>query len=217
MSLQRKYVVIIGMLMVFSCAYSQQQEDVSPTFRAVKMFTHSDFKFSKNSSNFISLLRTFSPTITWGKEFGNFHEIGVQDINIQLSDYRKNYRGAIDYSYNVRITKGLNPDKKLKFYAGVGTQFSLQHDRNPAYSSNSFSNKSGVQSFRLQFIPRVTFQLSKNILLDVHIPYGLYSASRFSYTTEDPSLSTDDRKKVFSNSTTFPNEFTVRVGVAIKF
>lgn len=217
MSLLKKNSATLGMLILFSCAFSQQQETISPKFKAVKIFTHSDFVFEKNASNFISLLRTFSPTLAWGKEYGDFHEIGIQDVNVQLNDFSKNLRTTINYSYNTRIGRGMNPDQKVKFYAGLGGQVNLSYDRNPAYSSTSFHNKYSNQSFQLQFIPRVTFRLSKNMMLDVNIPYGVYSFSRFSYTTENPRILVEHRKNVYSKSTTFPNEFTVRVGVSIKF
>ena len=49
------------------------------------------------------------------------------------------------------------------------------------------------------------------------MPYGVYSTSRFSYTTDNSQVSVDERTRVGEETSTFPNQLTVRVGVAIKF
>jgi len=217
MNSTKHYIILLLMVFAMSCSFSQNENSINSKFKSVRMYSHSDFQFEKNSSNFVSLLRTFSPSISWGKEYGNFQEIGIQDVQIVLNDYRKSIQSKFNYSYNVRIGRGLNPDKKLRFYAGLGGQFGLGFHKNPSYSSYSFNSKESNQSFRLMFTPRMTVKLSKNVLLDVNIPYGIYSTSRFSYTSDNPSIPVENKKRVNSQSTTFPNQLTVRVGVSIKF
>ena len=72
----------------------------------------------------------------------------------------------------------------------------------------SFENK-----FTANFsvIPRVNYKIGKRIYLDLNIPYDFYSHSS--------SIKKIDEGQNFTttNSTTFPNKFTVNVGVAIKF
>lgn len=212
-----KYFIFLCMVFAMSCSFAQKEEVIQTKFKAVRMYTHSDFRLDKNSSNFVSLLRTFSPSISWGKEYGNFQEVGIQDVQIVLNDFWKSYRSTFNYSYNFRIGRGTNPDKRFKFYAGLGGQGMIDFQKIPAYSSSSYVSKNSAQSFSLMFTPRMTVRLSKNILLDVNMPYGVYSTSRFSYTTDNPHVSVDDRTRVGKETTTFPNQLTVRVGVAIKF
>ena len=212
-----KYLIFVTMVFSMSCSFAQKEEGLQTKFRAVRMYSHSDIQFDQNSFPFINLLRTFSPSISWGKEYGNFHEVGIQDVQIVLNDFWKSYRSTFNYSYNFRIGRGTSPDKKFKFYLGLGSQAGVDFQKIPSYSSSSFESKNSSHSFSLMFTPRMTMRLSKNVLLDVNMPYGVYSTSRFSYTTDNPQVSAEERTRVRKESTTFPNQLTVRVGVVVKF
>ena len=206
------------MSLVFSCSFAQENDVFDKKFKAAKMYVNSDFnlKSKNNPVSFVNLLRTFSPSIAWGREYGNFHEISAQDFGLFLNENWKSFRSTIDYTYNMRIGS-FNPERKVNFYAGGGARTGINYSKNPAYSSSSFNSTNSVVSFDLVFVPRMTIRLGKRTFLDVNIPYSLYSTSRNSYKIDDPNIPIENRERLTTNSTTFPNEFTVRVGVAIKF
>ncbi len=216
MNKTRIYLVLITLVFLASQSFAQTENAIDSKFKSFRMYAHSDFQLESKGSSFVSLLRTFSPSISWGKEYGNFHEIGIHDLSVNLNDYQKSFQSNLNYSYNLKIGKsGLR--KKINFYAGIGGQVGAGFYRYPSYLSTDFLTKERKQSFSLIFTPRMTVKLSKNVLLDVNIPYGVYSATRFSYWSENPSVSVDNRKQVSNSSAAFPNQLTVRVGVSIKF
>jgi len=210
------YFVTGIMILLFSCSFAQEKDSFSSKFRAAKMYVNSDFIINKNSSNFVSLLQTFSPSIAWGDEFGDFQEVSIQDFNLSFFDKNKSFRSTIDYSYNKRIGK-YNPESKFSFYAGGGVKFGGGVDAYSPVTSTSFKTRNSDIVLDLVFTPRMTVKLGKRTFLDVNIPYSVYTTQRNSYSNENPSISVENRKEVQVKSATFPNQFTVRVGVAIKF
>lgn len=210
--------LLAGILsLAFSCSFAQESKPLNPKFRAAKMYVNSDFNLDKNNAaSFVNLLRTFSPSIAWGREYGNFHEISAQDFGILFNDNWKSFRSTFDYSYNIRIGS-YNPERKVNFYAGGGTSVGMYYSKNSSYSSSTFNNSKSTLNFNLVFTPRMTVKLGKRTFLDVNIPCSVYSTRRNSTFTDNPSVPVENRKNASVNSTTFPNQFTVRVGVAIKF
>lgn len=216
MKLIHKYSLFLAMLVIISCAYGQENDSFSPKFRAAKMYVHSDADFDNNSQNFIELLRTFSPSIAWGNEYGNFHEIGIQDFMLSFHKDRKSFSSTIDYSYNVRMGKK-NQERKVNFYAGAGARLGGSAYSYRSVITNQFSTSHNYMKLDLVITPRMTVKLSKNVLLDVNFPYAVGTLYRSGYNRDSPRIPVEDRKTSATGTRSFPNEFTVRVGVAIKF
>lgn len=203
--------------MAFSCSFAQEKDSFNPKFRAAKMYVNSEFKFSNDkASNFVSLLRTFSPSIAWGREYGNFHEVLIQDMNISFNNYSNSIGASVDYSYNLRVGK-FNPERKVNFYAGGGIRLGGGYSDNYSNIPNRFNERNFNAKLDLVFTPRMNVKIGKRSMLEVSFPYSVYSTNRYSNYTDNPSVPVENRKEITNSSATFPNQFTVRVGVAIKF
>lgn len=218
-----KYAIVCLMTLAFSCSYSQYVGPEQPVkkkpkkFKTVKIFSNSDFSFKTDkSSGFLNLLRTFSPAISWGNEYRNFHEIGIQNFGLMLWDNSRQFNSLVSYSYNLKMQR-YNPNRKVNFYSGLGIQVGGMYRKQLPISAREYSTGGTRLNFNLVFTPRMTVKLSKRAFLDISFPYSIYSKTRYSYFNENPSLPVEDRKRSLINSNTFPNQFTVQVGVAIKF
>ena len=208
------YSVVFAMLFAVSCAYGQSSSDSrNESFRAVKLFVNSDFnKFSKSS---ISLINEFSPTFAWGKNYGNFHEVSVRDLGLMYVSNSRRFSSTLGYSYNVKVSS-FNPKSRLNFYVGAGVSAGFDYSRN----NNSLSVGKSVQAqtkVDLNFIPRVTYKVNERTFIDLNIPYSVYSSSRRWNSIKNSEVQSPTQKGNQINNRAFPNQFTVSVGVAIKF
>jgi hypothetical protein len=210
------FFLVLSILLGYSNLLSQNEDYFSPKFRAVKIVTNSNFDFQKNPVNFISLLRTFSPAIAWGKEYGNFHEITVQDFGFLLTEGQNSFRSTVNYSYNLRVGK-YNPEKNVNFFVGGGALVGGAINTSTSQISTEFPSRQSTMRFDLVLTPRMTINLGKRTFLNVSIPYSVHTIDRNSVINENPSVPLENRKTVGVKSSTFPNQFTVRVGVAFKF
>ena len=102
MKLNLTYIYTLGLMLVASCAFGQ--ESLNNREVKAKFYTQSSGEFDRNKSS-VELFKTFSPSISWGKQYGNFQEIELKDIKLLFSDIDSRIGAGAEYSYNWKILK----------------------------------------------------------------------------------------------------------------
>lgn len=162
-----------------------------------------------NSNTSISFLNNYSPAISWGKEFGNFHEVEMTSINIGFGMSNYNFGNSWQYSYNFRLAKN-KINQKVKYYLGTGVSAGAGiscYD----FSSNSIKTRGA----RLNLItnPRMTIDLSEKFKLDINVVCNLYSywydEEKYEGFNREPYINEKDKL--------FPGIFTWKIGIGYKF
>ena len=210
------------MVLTVSSFYGQKSELAkSKTVFAAKLYATSTFEsnnYTTAGGYSIIIPRSFSPAISWGKEYGNFNEVELTDFRFGTSKNSfTNGSFGIElgsrYSYNWRLFNKSETSRFSYFIgAGAGAKYAYS-DVNYSYSDNSYSNRDFEISASI--IPRVNMKIGKRMFLDVSLPYSFtsfYWDKQVSNNTNDPYANTKEQ-----SVNAFPNNFTVNVGVAIKF
>lgn len=210
-------ILFATMILVVSCVYGQEtQSEKKKTFFSAKLYAVSTFErgsaLTINNNPTIIIPRSFSPTITWGKEYGNYNEVELTDIGYTNSFGRKLFKFGTRYSYNWRIYSK-SDEARFSYYIGTGVGANYNKSvgsSSSIYDSYYFNNN--YRDFKLyaSIIPRVNIKIGKKMYLDVNTAYDVldYSWEKFKnggYVHKSNSGSA------------FPEKFTVNVGIAIKF
>lgn len=213
MKLQFPYFYAFILVFFASCAFGQEDQ-AKREFRA-KIYSESLMDFDRNKTS-AELFKTFSPSISWGREYGNFQEIELKDFKLSFNEFSTLFQTGIEYSYNWRILRR-NNESRFNFFIGTGAgsnfgrkSLSLSSSTNANYTSQSIN-------FNLVFIPRMTVNLGKRAFLDVSTPYNYYTYQHNRYNAASLTRPHEDVRGSTTNSAVFPNQFTVKVGVAFKF
>ena len=100
--------MFLAILLAVSCSYGQEAKlEKAKTVFSAKLYAVSTFQDLGNNSYFggpiIQLPRSFSPTINWGKEYGNFHEVELTDFKFSSGRFNRLFAVGSRYSYNWRL------------------------------------------------------------------------------------------------------------------
>lgn len=207
------------MVLTVSFVYGQETKlEKEKIIFSAKLYAVSSFNNGFVSRNHLEVPKSFSPTISWGRSYGNYNEVELTNFRFQKNGLAKGLELGARYSYNWRLFSK-SETARLSYYIGLGAQV--------IYNNNSYSNEmfsitqggccgnyfSSSNRFNANFsiIPRINYRIGKRVYLDLNIPYDYYANSTSIKKIEEGQKFTN------SNSTTFPNKFTVNVGVAIKF
>ena len=205
MKVLKIYLLLPAMFLVVSCVYGQKSEGANE-FTA-KIYSNSFMEIDKRKTS-VELFRTFSPSISWGKSFGDFQEVELTDFKLCFKEKANWGTLGANYSYNFRVAKNATI-KKVNFFMGVGAGV--------LFSGNSVSNESvsGFGStgmhYHFNIVPRMTMRLGKRAFLDISTPYSYYKNAVGDFSVSELP------NKNGSQTAVFPNQFTVKVGVAFKF
>lgn len=212
--------ILIIMLLVVSCVYGQEAKiEKERTNFSAKIYAVSTIQGSLYSGTIIDIPKTFSPSISWGKEFGNYNEVELTNLRFQKNNTFKDIEIGIKYSYNWRLFNK-SETSRFSYYlgAGVGTLYNRNKHNMEAFIYGEegcdygyWTSTNNRYEASISVIPRVNYRISKRLYLDLNLPYDIYSYSSSTKRVDD------NHKFTNSNSTAFPNKFTVNVGVAIKF
>lgn len=174
-----------------------------------------------NPTNRISL--GISPSVSVTNQRGHFHELELIDFS-----FHSDKKDALNNGFSKSVTKqfglrysfnySINKKGKLKAFIGAGVNTNLssyKHEYNyPGIMDvaqegeyNAFTS-----SVSLNVTPRLVWNVSDKWFLDINIPVNAYSFSNTTEQTDDV-----DGKIKMNSSTSFPNKYTVNVGVGFRF
>lgn len=212
MKIRITFGLTLALLLAVGCTLAQGADTKSKKKVAAKMFGNTSVTIG-SPNEFVSMLKTFSPSISWGKEYGNFHEIEMTSFNLAFAENNRRFDNSFQYTYNTRIGKG---QKRVNYYLGAGVNSGYQFSRNNySYSSiissdNQFYKSRNV-NLNLVVVPRITVDLGDRFMLDVNTAFNVYSYNMSSdkFNEYEPM-----RNQI---GEAFPNQFTIKVGVAYKF
>lgn len=203
------------MLFAFSCSMAQNDQNASKKEVVVKAFGNTDVTLG-SPDEFISVLKTFSPSISWGKEYGNFQEVEMTSFKLAFAENNFEFNNSWQYSYNFRLVKNFT-NNKFKYYFGAGLNAGYQYakseydNRRFYYAGDIQMNKYKSIDLNIVAVPRVTIDLGEKFMIDINGVFNIYS-HKYSNTNSNYSEPTSN-----SVGDVFPNQFTIKVGVAYKF
>tara|TARA_B110000902_G_scaffold115666_1_gene135792 strand:- start:1305 stop:1949 length:645 start_codon:yes stop_codon:yes gene_type:complete len=208
---------ILIFLLVFSVSVAIGQEvnkEKTKTVFAAKLYAVSTFHLgSVVLGNGLEISKSFSPTISWGKEYGNYNEVEVTDFSFVKNAFQNRFNVGSRYSYNWRLFSK-SETARFSFYigAGAGAYFNREKGLYPYVVELENFKRKQFDTYA-SVIPRINFKLGKRAYLDVSVPYNF-----FKYRWESNQfLPNQDYNNKTNYEAAFPNKFTVNVGVAIKF
>ncbi len=208
--------VVLFFLVVFASQNAISQKTAGKYIQ-FKMYKNLNFDLGLTQSSTVVTLGSFLPAIAWGKD-ENFHEIQLTSIEFQSRSKTFSYSAGLEYTYNYRVTDQENNNFQFYMGAGAGAGFNTIFGTLFDPSTQSFNNSSGKYIlFHAVVIPRVTYQLRSNILLDLSVPYHLYDFKHSNLTLEDPSLPTNGQSTIFNENTFFPRILDVKIGATVIF
>lgn len=220
----KKYIVIIVLLLFVKSGWAQNTNlDFKGAIKFYNQTTVIDRPIYKTNATLYDLqylngsYQIFHPTfaVQWKTKKNNFHEIELTDFSFQSGF---SMTASLRYEYIVNFYKS----KDWKFVPSLGFAFNpyyLQSDTIPGDEQTS-SFKSSDKFFGAKFFitPRITYYCGKKIFIDLNVPLCVFNAFIESYTTEDPTLTLEERKTNTADlGAVFPGFFTVRLGIGLKF
>lgn len=157
----------------------------------------------------------FQPTfaVQWKNKRNNFHALELSDFSFASGMV---LTASMRYDYIVNFYK--TKDWKVVPSLGFGANpYFFQTIDNPEVSYE-FRTSNTYVGMKVFITPGMTYYFSKKVFLDVNIPFCLFDMYYESYTEEDPTLPLDERKTTSVEfGSVFPEYFSVRFGIGIKF
>lgn len=210
-------ILFTAMVLAVSCVYGQdtKPKKAKSVFSA-KLYAVSEFVSNKALSRGgidVQIPRSFSPTIAWGREYGNYNEVELTDFKFKNNFSNKVLNLGARYSYNWRLFNK-SETSKFSYFIGAGAGVNHYYMNNDWYydSEHNFSSRSFQMSASI--IPRVNMKIAKRMYLDLNLPFNIYSHSFYKNESGYPANVTIDQGNI---GDAFSNKFTVNVGIAIKF
>lgn len=166
----------------------------------------------------------FNPAVSLATKNGHFHELEL--IRFRYNRQQENlFPGATITNFNSQLglrysfNYCINKEGKLKAFIGVGLNSYRINDKKVYQNKNLkdetaysaiINNTKGVS---LNITPRLIWNISDKWFLDINIPVNTFEYDKATYTGGyDGGMQTNEVK-----STTFPNQYTVNVGLGFKF
>lgn len=226
-----KFIILIGLGLF--CAIPMFAQT------ALKLNMHSQFEPFENSQfyddgstetdNGFDLSILPSPTISFYKENGNFHEIGLSRIQFSVDEDKTtrfsngNYviingvketslNICLRYDYNYAIT---NNEKAMVGYLGISASPSYNSIIIDPHVNSSYKGKYITAYAAFGFVPRFIWKLNQSIYVDLNIPINLYQITYNRTRIFNSSLSVKDQSWDHFESIFLPKNYEVRLGVGI--
>ena len=197
------------MVLAVSCFYGQDTKiEEAKTVFSAKLYAVSNFQVgSPLIGNGVEITKSFSPSISWGKEYGNYNEVELTGIRFLKNARSKEMMFGSRYSYNWRLFNN-SETNRFSYYIGAGVS------ANYSYGWSDYNEKNRNILIATSIIPRVNIKIGNRMYLDVNLPYNFYGHS---FCKNESGFSNSSNFDKGNTDMAFPNKFTVNVGVAIKF
>lgn len=202
-------IFIIGL---FICAFSFSQG----RYIQFKLYKNVEFELGQTQGTRTIDLGTFSPAIAWGKN-ENFHEIQLLSVNFFSRSRARNYSAGAEYSYNYCFSDDKQSKVQVYLGGGVGGSFESNYSEIFRNSAMGFASKGKYINFHVIALPRITYQLRSNILLDLSLPYKLMTYENSQLVEEDPTIPENQQTTTFNELNFFPRAFSLKVGATVRF
>ena len=195
--------------------FGQKVEGKSERVISLNMYKSIVYAGGATSATNTFGLSSFSPSVRWGIENNDFHELELTNLNLLSRKYSFAFDLGIVYNYNWKVLDLGN--NKTQFYFGTGFEPIIDLNRNYPIESVSFSSSSTKVGVNLSIAAKLKWNISDNFFVNISVPYNYYTSSYEYIKDDNPNIPSEQRKTTASSSKVFPNDFTVKVGVGIKF
>ncbi len=191
-------------------SYSQ-----SSNYIQFKLYKNVEFQLGQTQGTRTIELGTFSPAIAWGKN-ENFHEVQLLSVNFFSRSRAKNYSAGAEYSYNYSFSD--DKTSKVQVYLGGGVGGSFASNYSEVFrGSTAVTSKGKYLRAHVIALPRITYKLRSNILLDISLPYKLMMYENSQLVEEDPTIPENQQTTTFNETAFFPRAFSLKVGATVRF
>ena len=174
----------------------------------------------------------FSPSISFNKDNGNFHEVelttfgfgqnensqSIIDINgnsqLISGEIVKRFNFGAKYEFSYKIFKQSN--SRLSYY--IGSSYSLGYSwnsRTPKLSSQYKTSSIQVSNI-ISLVPRLNFNLSDKWFIDFNIPINLIDFLIVRSKYMDPVLPINQQTGSYSDVNFLPNTINFKLGIGFK-
>jgi len=205
----------IALLFVASCVFGQETQENPKRIISLSMYKSIMYYGGNTSSASVISLGNFTPAVAWGMENDDFHEIEVTKLNFSSRNSSFNLGLGVNYTYNWKVIEAKSSTYNFYVGTGINPSFSTSHNTSTVSTNFPYSNTSvGVN---LSIVPLFRWNVSDKFFLNFSAPYRYYNYSYNYSNNENPATPLEQRKQIINSSKIFPNDFTVRVGIGIKF
>lgn len=207
----KKILILAFSLFFVSLVYAQNGK-----FIQFKLYKNIEFELGQTAGTRTIDLGVFSPAIAWGKG-ENFHEIQLLSVNFFSRSQARNYSAGAEYSFNYRMSD--EGASKFQFFVGGGVGGSFQSNYSEIFrnSAQGFASSGKYLKFHAIAIPRVTYELRNNILLDLSLPYKLCTFENTRTNEQDPTIPVNQQTSVFNEFELFPRALSLKFGAIVRF
>lgn len=170
-----------------------------------------------------------SPTISFYKENGSFHEIGLSRIQYIVDDdittlnrpgvtqitngaKETTFNIGFRYDYNILLS---NKEDPFSIYMGASASPSFTSITNEPKVSSSYKRTQIGTSIYVGVVPRVIWKVSSKLFFDLNVPVNLYELSYKWQKIHNPSLPIEQQSNGGFESTFMPKNYEVRLGVGV--
>jgi hypothetical protein len=204
---------LVLFLLASTCAlisYSQKANYIQ-----FKLYKNVAFELGQTQGTRTIELGTFSPAIAWGKN-ENFHEIQLLSVNFFSRSRARNYSAGAEYSYNYCFSD--DKQSKVQVYLGGGVGGSFASNYSEIFrGSTAVSSKGVFINTHLIALPRITYRLKSNILLDLSLPYKIMTYENSQLVEEDPSIPVNQQTTTINVTNFFPSALSLKIGATVRF
>lgn len=208
-------LLILALLFTASCVLGQDSDKKSKRVISLNMYKSIVYHGGTTSGTSTIGLGSFSPAVRWGIENEDFNEIEFSKFNLESKNSSFNFGIGVKYNYNWKIFE--SKPTKTQFYFGTGIEPMVNIVQNYSNSSINYSTYSTNIVANLSISLRMKWNVSDKFFVNVSLPYDYYTYSLFYVNNENPIIPLEQRKYTNSTGKVFPNDFTVKVGIGIKF
>lgn len=204
------------LLLLFTTFLMQAAFGQNGKFIQFKLYKNIEFELGQTAGTRTIELGVFSPAIAWGKG-ENFHEIQLLSINFFSRNQARNYSAGAEYSFNYRMSdEGVS---KFQFFVGGGLGGSFQSNYSEIFrnSAQGFASSGKYLRFHGIVIPRVTYELRNNILLDLSLPYKFCAFENIRTNEQDPTIPVNQQTSTFNDFEALPRALSLKVGATVRF
>ena len=183
--------------------------------------------------------RIFHPTfaLQWKTKADNYQEIELTFLEISSNEFLRTrfdnedlsypsfyYEAgtkvttthvSLRYEYIYRLTKAV--DRRFDFSLGAGINpYFFNISENPVISNQFPTHERNMGAF-FQVVPRIQFNLSNKLYMDLNVPFCLFYYNHRRLEREDPQLIDELKIQTFTDNTLLPDVYSVRIGLGFRF
>ncbi|RYD55664.1 MAG: hypothetical protein EOP56_15210 [Sphingobacteriales bacterium] len=218
-----KYLIILALTLM--AANVQAQDTIQPYRYSAKVYAHIQYQRDANPV-FSTSQALVKPAYAFQMKTakGNAHEFEL--FNFMLNANKSGSPGNIyktratsivlKYEYIINMMKKRN--SKLAPAIGLGAAPYFYHTRGIPTASSHFPYRNSSFGFSGLLIPRVTYNVTTRLYLDVNIPITILDMDHRSNKFSDPTLPVAQRTSSLTSFNMLPSQpFTARIGLGIRF